>query len=333
MKSSLKVFLLICLPCLLISCGGGGGSGSATSSQTYQTVAAVGELLTYTVDLQKLKYAYEITESAYGLLGSKGEGTLTANGDGTYTPSGFSAGRFRVLENGLMYGSIYEDFNADGNKEVVPVLGVSNPISSASDAQGVYNFVSRQCVIAGCVANYGTLKINSDGTWQRCNRGNLGVTPASPACVSSSNGTYVNFSGGKADKYVNGQKVGTFIFFKDSYNQKVILTDLNGADASLGKGAFFASSQGFPSSVEGTWFATNTAGTVAKAVISGSSLVDTGVTASGMAYGPLNSTFQLNQPWTGMATISPGGSVGMLTGSGMGVTANISSNHISIGVR
>lgn len=332
-RGKLNAFL-VSAAALLTACGGGGGGGTAgTTSATYQAVASAGELVSYSVDRNNLTYTYTITESAYGKAGASGSGTLTRNSDGTYTPSGFTNGRIKILDNGLLVGAIYEDLNGDSVKEIVPVLGIANPVTTGSEAQGVYNFVSRQCVASGCASMYGTLKVNADGSWVSCEAGNLGVSPTAPACTSTQSGTVANFSGGKGVVLVGGVKAGSMLIFKDAAGQKVILLDLNGGVASMGKGAFFASSQGFPSSTDGTWHYTTSFGSRGTAVVTGNAFTDAGVTNTGLAFGPYNYTLQFNQPWLGFGTTNTGNTIGILAGAGMFASFNGRANHISVGVR
>lgn len=331
---TLKATLLAATATLLAACGGGGSSGVAGNpSSTFQAVATAGELVSYSVDRTNLTYSYTITESAYGKTGVTGSGTLIRNNDGTYTPSGFSNARLKVVDNGLLVGAIYEDLDGDAAKEIIPVIGISNPVTSGSEAEGVYNFVSRQCVAAGCASMYGTLKVTSDGTWTSCESGNLGVTPTFPSCASSQTGTVANFANGKGDIIVGGTKAGSMLIFKDSANQKVILLDLNGGVASMGKGAFFASTQGFPSSTDGTWHYATTVGSRGTAIVTGNSFVESGFTRSGYAFGPYSYTIQFNQPWTGLGRTTTGNTIGILAGAGMFAAYNGRANHITVGVR
>ena len=132
-KFFLPLFLIT-----LISCGGGGGSSTAPISNgtTFQAVASEGELVSYTVDTSAMTYSYKIIESAYGKTGVTGNGQLTRNSDGTYTPAGFN-GKVALLDSGLLLGAIYEDLNNDGTREVIPVVGMSNPVTSLAEAATV----------------------------------------------------------------------------------------------------------------------------------------------------------------------------------------------------
>lgn len=132
---------------LLASCGGGGG-GSATVSmptvqKTYVASATAGEVLSYTVDTLARTYSYEIIHSAYGLTGQRGNGTLTANSDGTYSPSESPSSKVLPLNNGLLLGAV--SLNMNGNTRSVPILGMSDPATAASDIAGTYNYITVQC--------------------------------------------------------------------------------------------------------------------------------------------------------------------------------------------
>jgi hypothetical protein len=331
---NVNIFLAVLTAASLTGCGGGGdGATGVSTNTTYQSVATAGELISYSVDRTNLTYAYTITESAYGKTGTTGSGTLTLNADGTYTPSGFTNGRIKILDNGLLVGAIYEDLDDDSVKEIIPVMGISNPIKSAADAAGIYNFVSRQCVTSGCFSTYGTLKVKGDGSWQICEEGNLASTPTTPACSTTTSGTVSAFTSGKGDVLVGGVKAGSMLIFKDSSDQKVILVDLNGAVPTLGKGAFFASSQGFASSTDGTWHYSTTAGSRGTVFVTGNTIVDRGVNSLGNSYGPFSFSFQFDQPWTGFGRTTTSDTIGILAGAGMFAAFNGRGNQLSIGIR
>lgn len=323
---------------ILTACGGGGGGGSGgdsvvgtgqqvekstTSPITYQAVATEGELIAYTVDTTALTYSYRIIESAYNKTGATGSGQLTRNSDGTYTPSGFN-GKVAILESGLLLGAIYEDLNNDNVREVVPVIGVSNPITSTTEAAGVYNFISRQCGTF-CNNYYGTVKVLADGSWTSCVLGNLSAVNYS--CQSSTSGTISSFASGRATLMHNGISAGSMLVFKDAANgQKVILLDLNGK-SSLGKGAIFAASQNLPSSADGNWTYLHNDGTNGVVRVTGTSFTDTGKTADGRSYN-LAGSFTRDQPWDGFIRTASGATI-MPTGSGLyagyfGATASMS---------
>ena len=313
--------------CVLSGCGGGGGGGSASTSTSYQSVASQGELISYAVDTSALTYSYTITESAYGKTGTTGTGTLTHNADGTYTPSGFN-GKIVVQDSGLLLGAIYEDLTGGGRK-VIPVIGMSNPITSLTDAADTYNFVSRQCGALTCNNYYGTFKLNSDGTWTSCVGDNIAAT--NHTCTSTVSGDSGSFSSGRATIRVGGVTGGSLLIFKDpTTNQKAILLDFNGA-TTLGKGALYAGSQTLPSSADGNWFYTNTSGEHGLVVVTGTNYTDAGVTASNVSYSSTGS-FTKNVPWNGFVTTNNGDKV-LTASSGIYASYWNSGNGISVGVK
>lgn len=317
----------------LTACGGGGGgiapsANSPAQSLTFQAVATEGELISYTVDTSALTYSYRIVESAYGKTDATGSGQLTRNADGTYTPSGFN-GKIALLGSGLLLGAIYEDLNNDLTREIVPIIGVSNPVTSAQEAAGIYNFISRQCG-ASCDNYYGTVKVNTDGTWTSCVGGNL--ASANYNCSSSVSGAATNFSSGRATLTANGIAGGSMLLFKDpATSQKVILLDLNGKSV-LGKGAVFGSSQGLPVSADGSWTYLHTNGTNGVVTVSGNTFSDSGRNANGSSYGPLTGSFTRDEPWVGFIRTS-NGSVILPAGTGLYAGFDPSMDSLSVGLK
>lgn len=315
----------------LCACGGGGGgtaTGLPSSAITYQAVASEGELLSYSVDTSAMTYSYEILESAYNKAGAKGSGQLTRNSDGSYTPSGFN-GKVVVLQSGLLLGAIYEDLNNDGVREVVPLIGMSNPINSLAEAVGVYNFISRQCAVS-CTNYYGTIKVNSDGTWQSCVGANLSAPTYT--CQNSVSGGVTAMSSGRATLTLGGSAAGSLLIFKDpTTGQKAILLDLNGRTA-LGKGAIYASSQTLPPSADGEWTYLHTNGTRGAVTVTGNSFTDSGRYSNGTAYGPLPGSFTRDQPWSGFVTTGSGAII-MTAGSGLYAGYFGANNSMSVGVK
>jgi hypothetical protein len=316
----------------LFGCGGGGGGTGETPTSpatavTYQAVATAGELISYSVDSVALTYSYRIVESAYGKAGVTGNGKLTKNADGSYTPSGFD-GKVAFLDNGLLLGTIYEDFNNDARKEAVPVVGISNPVTTLAEAVGVYNFISRQCGLS-CENYYGTVRVNADGSWTSCVAGNL--SSANPNCASSVTGAVSNFTDGRARISVNGANGGSLLFFKDnSSGQKVVILDLNGGSV-LGRGAVFAASQALPASADGAWQYVHNDCAAGTVTVNGTTFVDTGRAANGAPYGPFNGSFTLNTPWNGFVRTA-NSAILMPTGSGM-YAGYFPSGSISVGIR
>lgn len=326
----LSTLTLSCAVSVLSACGGGGSDSSnlnPTSSVTYQAVATEGELINYTVDTSALTYSYTVVESAYGKTGVSGSGQLTRNSDGSYTPNGFN-GKVSILSSGLLLGAIYEDLNGDNIREVVPVIGIANPINSITEAVGTYNFVSRQCG-SYCSNSYGTVQVQANGSWNSCVGANL--ASGNPVCQSTTNGTINSFSGGRATLQYGGSAAGSMLIFKDpTTNQKVVLLDLNGRTG-LGKGAIFAASQSLPSSADGNWSYLHTNGTKGVVNVAGTNFTDAGVNAYGYSYSDQGS-FTRDRPWNGFI-LTNNGAIIMPAGSGLYAGYFGPYNSISIGIK
>lgn len=284
-------------------------------------------MISYVVDTTALTYSYEIIESAYGKTGSKGSGTLTRNSDGSYTPSGIN-GKIVVQESGLLLGVINEDLDGNGVKDVIPVLGMSNPITSLNEAADTYNFVSRQCRSGiGCGNYYGTFKLNSDGTWTSCVGANLSA--AGYSCTSTVSGDTGSFGSGRATIRVGAVTGGSLLIFKDpTTNQKAIFLDFNGATI-LGKGGLFAGSQTLPASTDGNWAYNNTIGDRGVVTVANLNFTDAGIDRAGSAYSYPGS-FIKNKPWNGFVTADTGAIA--LTASS-GIYAAHQTWGISIGIK
>src|SRR5678816_4817135 len=171
-------WLLVALGTLLASCGGGGSSSASSTATQYTSVAMAGELLSYSIDPVALTYSYTITESQFGLTGQTGSGTLVRNLDGSYSPSGISNARIVILPNGLLLGAVRERFGAA--VVTVPIIGISDPVSTVSALAATYNFMHRGCLSAVCATDTGTFVITASGTWSSCPGANLaaGSCPA-----------------------------------------------------------------------------------------------------------------------------------------------------------
>lgn len=325
MKKQLTI--LFASAVVISGCGGGGGGVASGTTTNFQAVATEGELISYAVNTTSLTYSYEIIESAYGKTGSKGSGTLTRNSDGSYKPSNID-GKIVVQESGLLLGVINEDLDGNGVKEVIPVLGMSNPITSLNDAADTYNFVSRQCRSGiGCGNYYGTFKLNSDGTWTSCVGANLSA--AGYSCTSTVSGNTGSFGSGRATIKVGGVTGGSLLIFKDpTTNQKAIILDFNG-ETILGKGGLFAGSQTLPASADGNWAYTNTIGDRGVVIVANSNFTDAGTSRAGSAYS-YSGNFTRNQPWNGFVTTNIGTIV--LTASS-GIYAAHQTWGISIGIK
>jgi hypothetical protein len=308
---------------MLASCGGG-GAVSSTATQ-YTSVAMAGELLSYTIDPVALTYSYTITESQFGLNGKTGSGTLVRNLDGSYSPSGIPNARIVILPNGLLLGAVRERF---GSAVVtVPIIGLSNPVSSVASLAATYNYMHRGCLSAVCATDTGTFAIAANSTWSSCPSGNLGAG----ACPSGGRtGTLVSLGNGLFQVMEGTTNVGTAIGF-NSAGQNVLVIDLKDLRVGgLGVGLVVGSQQATLTSAQtdGTWIAATSVGDWAVFTTTGTTITITSIDGA-----PLNAvgSFASNVPWQGMATTNSGGR-GFLAGNGVYVleTAN---GYAELGVK
>jgi hypothetical protein len=313
----------------LSGCGGGGGGGGAAVTPepvTYTAAASKGELVQYEIDTKLMTYKYTILSSAYNLpVNTARTGVLTYNAtDDTYNASGLN-GKIAFNSAGLLFGVIKEDFGAGAVS--VPVFGLSTLEKQISNIADTYNYVSYQCSNANvCAAKYGTIKIDAgSGTWQACELGNLGVVNPGCARQVSGNGKFDSASGKLILLDASAVNSGTAIsFVKDG--QKVLVIDLNGGNAVLGKGMVVASAQNnAPSSMDGTWRYIRTSET-GRLTISG-----TTITQSIDGGGSGTTTFTANTPWTGFARTA-NGNVALAAGSGM-YAASFVDGNFSVGLK
>lgn len=327
-KNNTAAVAIVC-SVLLSACGGGGGGGSSSSNTTttssgttYTAAAAVGELLTYTLDTTNLTFSYTITESQYGLTGKTGSGTLVANGDGTYTPSGAPNARVAVLPNGLLIGGIRETFN--GVDKTVPIIGLSNPVTDTASLEATYDAVEVECWLGSCGTDFSTFRLNADGTWVSCLVSDYDANPLN--CPGRQTGTYNSLGGGKWQMWNNGADIGTALVFS-SGAQKVVIVDLKDARAGgFGFGLIVGSTKTAISNTDadGTWHYNSLNGAAGTIVVSNGTY-----TSSADNY-QTTYTLALNSPWNGFATPQPGGEA-ILAGTGVYVYEN--SGYFSVGLK
>ena len=317
---------------LVAACGGGGGGsgGSGTPASTatsYTAVAAAGELITYNVNPTDLTYSYTITVSQFGLTGKTGSGTLFKLADGTYTASNAGNARIAILPNGLLLAAVQENFG--GTVKTVPVIGLSNPVTSFAAIAGSYNFVQRACVSVSCFQVHGTFVARADGTWSSCAGGNLAVGPCP---TTGSTGILNNLGNGRFQIIdSNGSvNIGTAIAFA-SNTQNVVIADLKDSrNPGFGTGILVGSQQQTinPGAVDGTWVASGTNGVHGSFKITGTNIQYQDINGSPSS---ATSSVTYNIPWAGMGTTS-GGGVGLLAGSGVYVLGS-GLSYAEIGIK
>lgn len=317
---------IIVLGLVLASCGGGGGGGTASVpvvtpaavgfQQTYTSSASAGELLTYSIDTSALTYSYTITKSSYGCDVSTaschtGSGTLIKNSDGTYSPSSSPSSKIFALQNGMIAGVVL--LNLNGSSVTVPILGVSNPLTSVSALAGYYNSISLQCsnksygLFSGCQTAVSTVQVNANGTYTSCPSADISAPVHT--CVGSSSGTISSLGGGiwqfQATSPTTGSTNNYLLAFTAPNGQNVAIIDMND-NLVYGYGQAVMSTEAATTSagMAGNYAWSNDYGQSGIATINAD-----GTTSSG-------TSITQNTPWNGIGTVTGGG-----VGTGYGIVA------------
>jgi hypothetical protein len=308
-------FIAVSAACatILSGCGGGGGSASSPSgtagNTTYTASAAAGELITYTLNTTDLTYSYQITESAWGLKGQTGSGTLVRNGDGTYTPSEASNTRL-VIGNGILLGAVRKVVGSSSH--TFPFIGTTGQISTISELAGTYNYLHRVCTtVSTCTAYHGTLRVDPSGAWSSCRGGNLSAT--TPACAVTGSGNLTALGNGRfqingSSAQMWGVKIGT---------SKLVVADYYTSNAGQSLVATEQASHSSGSG-DGDWFVVSPTERLAgKMTISGTnvSMLRRDMISFGgeMPSTNLTNSFTANTPWSGLVATSNG--VGIVSGN------------------
>lgn len=347
---------IIALSSLLISCGGGSGSTINTSSATTSIASAsAGEVINLTYDLTNLTYSWTTLKSSYLDLTSaassaySGRGTLlkespnsaryvmtdsaTTSVMGSLTPAdnGTVIARLAlpVLNVGPVSigGQTVTSFGSEGplqNKMTVPVLGVRNPTSTATDVAGTYNFISFSCSDKSngfpfqttsrklwnpssdtfndglCRTNYGTVKITKGADEQTasieyCNKNNL-TAAACPGGTGQGTATATYDATKQIWLFSTSDNVqhAAVTFQSASNNQKVGWIDTNGG--TLGYGQMVIAEQVTPNSTDlnGTYFGESASFTTTSHTVCASG---NNITMDGGA------TLTMGSPWAGFASL------------------------------
>lgn len=319
------IMLMLALSALQMSCSSGeGGTGgnsvvsptaSAGFTETYTASATAGEILTYTIDTQSKTYSYQILHSAYGLSNVPNSGTLVLNPDGSYSPSDAPTTKVYALQNGLLVGTI--TLNLGNGSRIVPILGISQPVSSQAALTGIYNYVGIQCAAqtfgdyTNCGSSHGTVQVDNAGNYIACQSGNIANGPQN--CSPASTGTFGLLGNGVWGANRTGSTAVNYVLAYTALNgQNVLVLDLNDPGG-YGYGFIVMSTQtGYVQNlIDGTWyFQTNQ--TNQPNVETAGSLVVAGTNISSSFGHTVSANFDL--PWTGLASIS--GGVSLLAGTG-----------------
>ena len=332
-----KLFCLFVFTICLTACGGGGGGGGNAEApviqKTYVSSATAGEVLKYSVDTVAKTYSYEILQSAYGLSGKKGNGTLTYNGDGTYSPSESPSSKIIPLKNGLLLGNVKLLMN--GTSKDVPIIGMESPATTADGIAGTYNFVSLQCnnqssgIYTACGTAYGSVKVtkstDTTASFTSCTSGDIDSTCTGTTTTGTltydSNGVWKvkanissNFNYLVAFTSPNGQKVG-WIDFNDP-------TVFKYGQAVISEKKVITSGAG----IDGNYFYKNTLGGTGSVALSSNTNTLQVTTSSGVVA-------TANQPWDGFAKSTNG--FGLMAGNGVYVYIDptISNSYYEIGIQ
>jgi len=245
-KSFIKNLTYLCLVGVvalglltIVGTGGGGGDGTTTSTTegttTFNSSGTIGDLLTYTIDtsVSPMTYSYEIVESDFGLANTTGSGTLKLETDGTYTLSSDPGAGVILLPNTLVVGSAEVDIS--GTTETMLFAGVPALTTNytASEIAGTYNYINFECGEAlsnnqcteGYKSFYGTFKIETSGTWEACESGDIDDQGTNP-CAGIDSGTWTDQGNGRITVTSGGATIGTAMLLPSGSGGKVIIIDL-----------------------------------------------------------------------------------------------------------
>lgn len=382
MLSFSRPFLVIILLSILAACGGGGGSKVqpviVSTSSTSVASASAGEVISLTYDLTKLTFSWTTLKSSYLDLSTaaasaySGSGTLakesptTARYVMTDTVTALVMGTLTPADNGTVIarlalpvlnaspvsvgGQTVASFgNPDPaspfhNKITVPVLGVKNPTSTATDVAGTYNFISISCSdksngfpfqtansngnAAGqlwspsnlfneglCKTNYGTVKIvkgadEQTASIEYCNKNNL-TASSCPSGTGQGTGTATYDLVKQVwlfaiDSLTETQQHAAVTFRSASNGQKVGWIDTNGG--TLGYGQMVMAEQQTPtlSDLNGNYFGESASFNTTSHTVCGNGGT---VTMDGVA------TFAMDSPWTGFASMDASPQINKSTGA------------------
>jgi hypothetical protein len=236
----------------------------------------------------------------------------------------------------LLVGGI--KLNLQGTVTTVPILGVSTPITVSSALAGTYNYVSSACNAAAnglptfpnCQTDYGTVKINANGTFTVCKQGNI---TTSVNCATST-GTFANPSNGVWEYIRTGSVNKNYLIaFTAPNGQNVLLLDFNDPTG-YGFGQGVASSQPTTNSIggiDGTYIYNSNNGVSGSVTVSGTNFTDR------YPGGSVDGTISTGL-WNGLVSAATVGNtdngVAIIAGTGVYVYRNnrANQNYYSVGI-
>lgn len=321
----------------LTACGGGGSGDNASASTggsvtpvvtaaSYTAVAAVGDLLTYTLDPTGGLFRYTILDSLFGLAGRAVTGSLGRAFDplfdGAFIPGGLGNSRIFTLPGGVLVGVIRE-IVAGSTERTIPIIGFQAPSTALAAIAGTYNYVGTNCTSpgSGCTTQHGQLVVNADGTWSIC-RG-------APACTPAASGTLNALGEGRWQMLVGAATVGTLVGAQIAAQRMVIVDLTDTRSGGLGSGALVgAIAQAITTSeVNGVWYFNSSDGQTGYFNVSG--LIVAGFVFGGDSFA---SALQLNAPAAGFIRTLQGG-FGLMAAPGVYVLEQNGRFEVGLKVR
>lgn len=255
----LGVFVVVCVVMYLAGCGGSSGGSSTTAGggtaavgslggTVYNTAVAVGDLAQVEFNASTNQYAYEIVSGSG--QGEKSSGTLTKTHDYLYQDADGSP--VIIFPDNVFIAP------SGGTGMLVGVPRLTSDYDATAIA-GVYNYVELAGTSSQSFSDYtgayGTFRVNSGGTWDALESGNLGG-----GASAGSSGTWTDQGNGVLIvKDSSGNKIGNAMLHPN-YNssgttEKVLIIDLCDSSGSGWYGAMVGVKQQSitSGSVDGTY--------------------------------------------------------------------------------
>jgi|GEM_PF-6589177 hypothetical protein len=342
-------FCALIVGVLIAGCGSGSSSTATTPvagfTQSYTSSAGAGDVLNFTVNTASMTYSFQVLETSYGasavasgipsasevLTTETSTGTLTGpNAVGSYTASasgdGFIiGGEIFPLQNSFFIGHVIIS-KIGGSTRKIPVMGVTNPVTSLTGLSGEYNLQGFGCsgrsggLVTGgtvsCANHYGTAWITpavggATATITTCRFGNLASSSVpSTTCVplgggaavasitADANLTAVSGVPGVYDfKTASDGRHRGWLFAFTSAGQNVAIIDHDDVyTPEFGHSVALTQASVTSGSLDGNYFVKNNIGERHLMAVSGVTYTDisdaTGLSASG--------SLNYDYPWTGL---------------------------------
>jgi len=213
--------------------GGGGGGTTPVELPTiggtiYNSAQAVGDLLQVAFNPATLEYGYTFIEPADG---GSGTGTLSLM-------TGYTQYVYQD-EYGMPVivfpDNVFIAIPGGGDEGLLVGVPSLTTAYTASEIAGVYNFVQLAGTggdLATYEGNYGTFKVNADGTWESWDEGDL-TSNTDIGGNAKDSGTWEDQGNGIVYAYRSGTKIANVMIHPDyagNAAEKVLLLDINDGD-------------------------------------------------------------------------------------------------------